>query len=72
MDVLSSPSSSSLGVPLVRSRGDYTEHYSRFLIRNPTYGLQYSHIYQKRLALLRPLVLATAESRWPATGGRRE
>jgi hypothetical protein len=76
MDVISSAASTTpslaAGSAHVRVPGDFKELYSRFLIRNPSYALQYCHIYQKRLALLRPLVLETARLRWPAVNGRRE
>ena len=76
MDVISSAASTTpiiaAGSVHARVPGEFKELYSRFLIRNPSYALQYCHIYQKRLALLRPLVLETARVRWPAVNGRRE
>ena len=54
--------------PSARAAASFEPLYQRFLVRERVYSLQYSHIYTKRLAALRPLVLEAARRRWHAAG----
>lgn len=52
-----------------RAEVSYQPLYQRFLIKDRDYKKQYSHIYTRRLAALRPVVLRSAEERWGGQSG---
>jgi hypothetical protein len=54
-----------------RSSSSFTRTNQRFIIRSGSrsFGIQFSHLYSRRIAELRPLALAAATARWVSKDG---
>ena len=52
-----------------RQTASYTRTNQRFIVRSGarTFGLQFSQLYTRRIAELRPLALKAAAARWVST-----
>lgn len=49
---------------LERASASYEPRYQRFVVKTRQYTQQYSHIYTRRLTVLRPIVLEAARKKY--------